>query len=168
MLMSDVAIWVAIATAFVFGATALWMLNRGLWPATFEKRLAIAAKGVGTSMWIGIVPTTIITIIIVAAGKRLGVATIFVAAAMIAYGLAGVTGYAAIIGQRLWPESPSWQQTRNGGLVIMCSALFPIVGWFMLLPMLVVIGIGVNVRCWFTRAPRPAPATVLTEPPPLP
>jgi hypothetical protein len=164
----DIAGLIALAASFVFGATALWMLNRGLWPSKFEKRVAIAAKGAGTNLLIGIVPTTIITIIIVAAGKRLGIATIFVAAAMIAYGLAGVTGYAAIIGQRLWPESPAWQQTRNGGLVIMCSALFPIVGWFMLLPMLVVIGIGVNVRCWFTSAPRPAPATVLAEPPPLP
>ncbi len=159
MLMSDVLMWVAIAAAFVFGATALWMLNRGLWPAAFEKRLTVASMGVGMNLLIGLLPTAIAMGLLIAGGKRLGILVLLVASAFIAYGLSGVSGYASIIGNRLWPAAEPWKQTRNGGLVIMCCALFPVVGWFLLLPALIVIGVGVHIRAMLGGGSGPAAST---------
>lgn len=166
MLMSDVMIWVAIASGFVAGVPALWMLSRGLWPESFARRSAAARKSIFVSLLLGLVPSIIIGLIIAVLGKRLGpVPGIFLSGAVIVWGMMGATGIASLIGERLWPAGEPWKQTRNGGLVIICAALIPVVGWFLLLPMVAVVGMGVNVRCLFAGSPRPAVADV---PPPLP
>lgn len=147
MLMSDVLMWVAIATGFVVAIPALWMLSRGLWPEGFERRSQIARGGIWKSFLIGVVPTVVIGFIIAALGKRLGpVPGLLVSGSIITWGLLGMVGYASLIGERLWSNAEIWKQTRNGGLVLICSALFPLVGWFFLLPLFVVVGLGVNVR----------------------
>lgn len=166
MLMSDVLIWVAIASGFVAGVPALWMLSRGLWPDAFAKRCIAARKSVGMSLLLGLVPAIIAGLVIAVLGKRLGpVPGIFLSGAIIVWGMMGATGIASLIGERLWPAGEPWKQTRNGGLVIICAALIPVVGWFLVLPMIAVVGMGVNVRCLFTGKPKPMQAE---EPPPLP
>ena len=166
MLMSDVLIWVAIASGFVVGAPALWMLGRGLWPEKFAKRCVAARKSIGMSLLLGLVPTLIVSLVLVVLGKRLGpIPGILLSGLIIVWGMMGATGIASLIGERLWPAGEPWRQTRNGGLVLICAALIPVIGWFLLLPLMAVVGLGVNVRCLFTRKPRP----VITEvPPPLP
>ena len=165
MLMSDVLMWAAIASGFVAGVPALWMLGRGLWPATFEKRRLVAHKSLGLSLLLGLVPALIIGFVIAALGKRLGpIPGIFVTGAIIAWGMMGAAGIASLIGERLWPSGEPWKQMRNGGLVVICSALIPVVGWFLLLPLIAIIGMGVNVRCLSAGKPQAVAAEV---PPPL-
>ena len=152
MLVSDVIMWVAIASGFVVGLPALWMLSRGLWPEAFEKRSAMAQKGVGLSLFLGLIVTTIAVIVISVVGRglapRLGpIPGIILAGTALVWGLNGMVGIAALIGERLWPSGEPWKQTRNGGLVVICCALIPVVGWFVFLPLLAVVGLGVNVRC---------------------
>ena len=72
MLFSTVSIYLAIALAFVIGLPALWVLQRGLWPESFEKKLAVSKTGVWKSLLIGLVPVIILSIIIAIMGKRLG------------------------------------------------------------------------------------------------
>lgn len=166
MLMSDVMIWVAIAAGFVFGVPALWMLGRGLWPDAFAKRCIAARKSIGLSLLLGLVPAVAAGLFIALLGKRLGpVPGIFLSGAIIVWGMMGVSGIVSVIGERLWPAGEPWKQTRNGGLVVICSALIPVVGWFLILPLMAIIGMGVNVRCLFTSVPKPALADV---PPPIP
>jgi hypothetical protein len=159
-------IWVAIASGFVFGVPALWMLSRGLWPDAFAKRCVAARKSIGVTLLLGLVPAIIAGLVITLLGKRLGpVPGIFVTGAVVVWGIMGVTGIASLIGERLWPTGEPWRQTRNGGLVVICAALIPVVGWFLVLPMMAVIGMGINVRCLFTGTPKSVVADV---PPPLP
>ena len=163
MLFSTVSIYLAIALAFVIGLPALWMLQRGLWPESFEKKLAVSKTGVWKSLLIGLVPVIILSIIIAIMGKRLGpVPGLLVSATALAWGFAGAAGMASLIGMRLWPSGEPWQQTRNGGLALVCSALLPMVGWFLLLPLIAVVGVGVNVRAWFWK-----PKPLLVAPPPV-
>lgn len=170
MLMSDVLIWVAIASGFVVGVPALWMLSRGLWPNTFAKRSIAARKGIGVSLLLGLIPAIVAGLFIAVLGKRLGpVPGIFLSGAIIVWGMMGAAGIASLIGERLWPTGEPWKQTRNGGLVIICAALIPVVGWFLLLPLMAIVGMGVNIRSLFSSVPVPAPAPVIAEaPPPLP
>lgn len=168
MLMSDVMIWVAIASGFVVGMPALWMLSRGLWPEGFSRRLAVSQTGVGKSLLVGLLPVIIASLIIAIIGKRLGpVPGILVSGTLIVWGFMGSAGLASLIGERLWPKGEAWQQTRNGGLVLICCALVPVIGWFVILPLIGVIGMGVNVRSWFGSKATPAPV-IEVQPPPMP
>ena len=161
MLMSDVLMWVAIASGFVVGLPALWMLSRVLWPEGFEKRAAAAQQGIGVSFLLGTVPTVVFIFLLTLMAKRLGpIPGVIVSGALIMWGLNGVVGIASLVGERLWPAGEPWKQTRNGGLVVICCALLPIVGWFLFLPVLAVIGMGVNVRCLFAGKPQPVGAPV--------
>ena len=161
MLMSDVFMWVAIASGFVVGLPALWMLSRGLWPEGFEKRSTIARKSIGMSFLLGLVPTLLFVLMIAGMAKRLGpIPGIILSGALIMWGLNGVAGIATLVGERLWPAGEPWKQTRNGGLVVICCALLPMVGWFLLIPVMAVVGMGVNVRCLFAGKPRLAEASV--------
>ena len=163
MLFSTVSIYLSIALAFVIGLPALWMLQRGLWPESFEKKLAVSQTSLLKTLLIGIIPVVIISLIIAVMAQRLGpIPGLLLSATILAWGFAGAAGIASLIGARLWPTGEPWKQTRNGGLVLVCCALLPMVGWFLLLPLIAVLGMGVNVRSWFFK-PKPVVAT----PPPL-
>ncbi|MDB6137658.1 MAG: hypothetical protein JWO94_730 [Verrucomicrobiaceae bacterium] len=167
MLMSDVLMWVAIASGFVVGLPALWMLGRGLWPTAFEKCRLASRQSLVLSFVLGLIPSLVFAVMIAGMAKRLGpVPGIIVSGVLILWGLMGAAGIAGLIGERLWPAGEPWRQTRNGGLVVICCALMPVVGWFLFVPLLAVVGMGVNVRCLITRRPpvataMPAPAAML-------
>jgi hypothetical protein len=97
---------------------------------------------------LGLVPTLVVIGFVAFAAKKLGLLAVLVSAGAMAYGLMGLAGYAAVVGERLWPDAQAWRQSRNGGLVIICVALFPVVGWFFIFPLMMVVGLGVNVRAW--------------------
>ena len=163
MLFSTVSIYLSIALAFVIGLPALWMLQRGLWPESFEKKLAISQTSLFKTLLVGIIPVAVISLIIAVMAQRLGpIPGLLLSATILAWGFAGATGIASLIGTRLWPTGEPWRQSRNGGLVLVCCALLPMVGWFLLLPLIAVLGMGVNVRAWFVK-----PKPVETTPPPL-
>ena len=46
----------------------------------------------------------------------------------------------------------------RGSLVVSGVLAIPFIGWYILLLMLIITGIGIRVRMWFVRAPM-APAT---------
>jgi hypothetical protein len=162
MFMSDVLMWVAIAGGFVVGLPALWMLSRGLWPGGFAKRSAVARRGIGLSFLLGLIPAAGFIFMLFLTGRRLGpIPGAILSGVLIVWGLNGMAGIASLVGERLWPAGEPWKQTRNGGLVVICCALMPIVGWFLFLPLLAVIGLGVNLRCLFEANPHPAEASRL-------
>lgn len=165
MLMADVSIWVAIAAGFVVGMPALWMLSRGLWPESFARRVAVSQGGVGKAFFIGLIPAAIAVMLLMAAGKKGGPVVALLAAAIFVWGLIGTAGIASLIGERLWPSAEAWKQTRNGGLVVICCALIPVVGWFVFLPLIAVVGMGINTRCLLGGG-RVKPA--VSAPPPMP
>jgi uncharacterized membrane protein YhaH (DUF805 family) len=140
---------------------ALWMLGRGLWPEDFAKRVAVSEGSVGKSLLIGLVPLALSIVLVTATGKKLGALAVILAAAVLVWGLMGAAGIASLIGERLWPTSEPWKQTRNGGLVVICCALIPVVGWFVFLPLIAVIGMGINTRCLLGSS---KPATVSAPP----
>lgn len=167
MLMADVLQWVAIAAGFVVALPALWMLARGLWPGWFERRREI--EGIGRSLLAGLAPLSIALLALALLGKRLGpLPGALVSGGVLLWGLLGAAGLAAQVGARLWPQADGWRQSRNGGLVLACTALLPVVGWFLILPLIVLFGMGVQVRAWFGRKERPADTPSAPEPGPPP
>lgn len=73
---------------------------------------------------------------------------------------AGASGLAARVGRGL--SSPSdegreWARTLRGGIVLEVSLLLPILGWFLIAPVVLLGGAGAAVRALFARR-RAAPA----------
>lgn len=162
MLFADYFLWALIALGFVVSLPAIWMVSRALWPAGYERRHRIAQGNLWKTALIGVLPMVFSVLVLAATGKRIGVLAVLVAGLVVLWGLSGLSGLATVIGERLWPrEDEPWRQTRNGGLVLVCCALLPVVGWFILLPLLTLVGMGANVQSWRLRreaAPAAPPA----------
>lgn len=153
MLFADYFLWALIALGFVVSLPAIWMVSRALWPTGYEKRRKLAQGNVLKSALIGLLPMALAIIFIMATGKRLGLLAVLVSGMVILWGLSGLSGLATLVGERLWPHvTEPWRHTRNGGLVLICCALLPAVGWFILLPLLTIVGMGANVQSWSMKA----------------
>jgi hypothetical protein len=166
MLFSTVLTWLLIAAAFVISLPALWLFAQGFWPEKTARLRSAAAAGLLKSFFIGLAPLVAGTILIAILSKlpKMGALSVLVGGTLITWGFLGAAGIAAVMGSRLWPEATPCRQMRLGGLTLVCCALLPIVGWAVLLPLIAIIGWGIQVRSWFVKES----ADAGSSPPPLP
>lgn len=160
MLFSTVLVWLLVAAGFVVALPALWILTGGLWPEKAGRLRRVAESGVLKSFFIGLGPLTgaVVLVAVLARLPKMGALAALSAGVLAAWGFMGMGGVAALVGERLWPGAEPWRQVKHGGLTLVCCALLPVVGWFVLLPVMAVTGAGLQVRAWFLRQPGPAPA----------
>ena len=165
MLFSTVLVWLLVAVAFVVALPALWLLSSGLWPETAAKHREVAGRGLFRCFLFGLPPLVAGTILIAVLSKvpKMGALAVLVGGVLLAWGFLGAGGIAGLIGERLWPQAKPWRQMKHGGLTLVLSALLPVVGWAVLLPLMAVLGWGIVLRSWFLK---PAAATVLPPEPP--
>jgi hypothetical protein len=144
-----------VAVGFVVALPALWVLARGLWPEGVGRFRRVAEMGLIKSFLVGLGPLVvgIVLIAVIAKLPKMGALAALVGGGLLAWGLIGAGGVAALVGERLWPSSEPWRQVKHGGLTLVCCALLPVVGWFVLLPLMAVIGGGIQVRAWFLKEP---------------
>jgi len=155
MLFSTVLVWLLIAVAFVIALPALWLFAQGFWPQKVDRLRRVAARGLLKSFFLGLGPLILGTLLITFLSKlpKAGALSVLVAGVLITWGLVGAAGIAAVVGERLWPNTESWRQMKQGGLTLVCCALLPVVGWAVLLPLLASVGWGIQVRSWFEKEP---------------
>jgi hypothetical protein len=158
MLISTIFMWVAIAAGFIIALPSLWLCGQALWPAAAEKRAQIAATGNVKSLILGVVPL-LITIALLSKVGKAGLAGFIPLTVLLLWGFACADGLATFVGRKVWPnlrESNPWKQTMRGGFVLVGSALLPLVGWVLVLPLIAVMGWGISVRSWFWKSSAPA------------
>ncbi|MCP5559617.1 MAG: hypothetical protein H7A55_17870 [Verrucomicrobiaceae bacterium] len=171
MLFSTVLTWLLVAVGFVVALPALWLLSRALWPASATRGRDAAAGGLLKLFLLGLVPVIGASILVTILGKVLhnGFLSALIGGLLLTWGFIGAGGIATLVGERLWPQLhvEPWRQTQRGGLVLVCCALLPLIGWVVLLPMLAILGWGVNARAFLSRnaSADAAPAPVA---PPIP
>ena len=155
MLFSTVLVWLLVAVGFVVSLPALWVLARGLWPEGVGRFRRVAEMGLIKSFLVGLGPLVvgIVLIAVIAKLPKMGALAALVGGGLLAWGLIGAGGVAALVGERLWPSAEPWRKVKHGGLTLVCCALLPVVGWFVLLPLMAVIGGGIQVRAWFLKEP---------------
>lgn len=155
MLFSTVLIWLLVAVGFVVALPALWVLALGLWPERVGWQRRVAEKGLIKSFLVGLGPLVVGIVLITVISKvpKMGALAALVGGLLLAWGLVGAGGVAALVGERLWPNAEPWRQMKHGGLTLVCCALLPVVGWFVLLPVMALIGGGIQVRAWFLKEP---------------
>ena len=83
-----------------------------------------------------------------------GVLIIAVLLAVIALGL---TGTAALLGERLLPSQSALRQVALGGMALSTACYAPLVGWFVLFPCLMAIALGAFILSFFVRPAPPPP-----------
>lgn len=154
MLMADTMAIFFVILGLLLALPGLWVLCRGLWPRAVANAAAVCGKGLIKPFLAGL-PLTAVMIFAAAvlgnfgpAGKIAAVATVCLYL-MIAN--CGVAGLVTVVGERLAEPSGNvdsqqqWRATLRGGVALGLASLLPILGWFVILPVAVIIGCGANL-----------------------
>jgi hypothetical protein len=171
MLMADTMSIFFVVVGLMLAFPGLWLLCRGLWPAVVESAADRCNRGLWSSLLLG-VPISFLMIVVAAvllnvlgaAGKIAGIGVICL---YVLQANTGVAGFVTSIGRRLASpvdrERP-WRATLRGGIVLELAWLLPILGWFGLLPLTIIIGCGAANFALFAKVRR----TVASEGPKRP
>jgi hypothetical protein len=154
MLMADTMAIFFVILGLLLAFPGLWILCRGLWPRAVAKAATICGKGLIKPFLAGL-PLTAVTIFAAAVLSNFGPAGKIAAVATVCLYLmianCGVAGLVTVVGERLADPSgiigsqQPWRATLRGGVVLGLASLLPILGWFVILPVAVIIGCGANL-----------------------
>jgi hypothetical protein len=153
MLMADTMAIFFVILGLLLAFPGLWLLCRGLWPRAVAGAAAICGNGLIKPFVVG-APITAVMIFIAAVLSRFGAAGKIASAGTICLYLmtanCGVAGLVAVVGERLASfsgnmesEAP-WRVTMRGGVALGLAALLPILGWFLILPISMMVGCGAS------------------------
>ena len=162
MLISTVLMWLLIALGIAVSLPAIWLVAEAMAaPEATRWRRDRAAAGLLRNLLFGLLPA--VAAFLGAAGllrMARGAAGVFVLAGvglLLVWALVGAGGLARLVGERLWPDDAQTplRTTARGGTLLVGCCLLPVFGWFGLLPLLLVTGIGIQVRGLFGRRQPP-------------
>jgi len=68
---------------------------------------------------------------------------------LLTFGLSGIVNE---LGVRLFPDYVAWKQTVWGSVILTFACALPFVGWFLLLPYIVCLGVGATILGSFQRS----------------
>ncbi len=159
MLMADVFSIALSVVGLFLALQGLWLGVRALAPVAFEAAHDELRARRLPAFLVGLVVTALTLVLAVALSKAGGPGQAFallVLGGWLMVASLGVSALATVVGERL--PSPvdarrPWRRTVRGGLVLELAFLFPLVGWFVLLPLSLITGVGAALRT----LRRPAP-----------
>ena len=173
MLMADTLAIFFVILGLLLAFPGLWLLCRGLWPNLVAGAGDRCRNGLMKSILIGAPLTSAVVVFALVVAKFPGgLGAIVSAAILCAFAMlssAGVAGFATCIGERL-PSSGDvarpWKATLRGGIVLELSYLLPVLGWFVILPLSLIIGCGAATLSLITllRVPSSAGSTSVNGP----
>jgi len=159
MIMADLFKWVFLVLGLLITLVSYWVLFEALYSGVVERARDRYANRPVRTILIGAavcVPVTLIGTLFVnapnAVGKFIGLVLLMLLFAM---GLLGSSGLCRLVGERL--PSPvdaaqPWRRVFRGGTVLSIAFVLPMVGWFLVLPLTLVSGVGAAVTS--LRAPK--------------
>ena len=152
MVIADVMTWVAVIAGVLAAFPGFWLTLRGLFPQFHEACAQRATRNLVVPFFVG-VPFVVAVVIAVSALGKLGgpggVALVLLISLTLSVAHTGVAGLVTTLGRRM--PSPTdterpWKATLRGAIALELAYLMPIVGWFLLLPLTTIIGIGITVQ----------------------
>jgi hypothetical protein len=160
--MSDVIRLFLILILLVVGFSAYFLVVNALFASRIAHTRSIAQSMPGRSFGIGLVNFVffaVIALVLFSLAENTvpfvrsvltipGLIILGVLAVALSLGLAGMSN---LIGERLFPDLPSWKQTLWGTICLSLACALPFVGWFLLLPYVGSIGIGAVILGFFQR-----------------
>src|SRR3954447_15082870 len=149
MLFGDVmAIGLSIA-GFLLSLQGVWLVCLAMWPRRVARAAERCERNGIKSFFIGLLLTGFAVLAIALLGSRLGTAGQLagwsIGLLYLVYSGVGTAGLVTHLGKRL--SSPAdadrpWKATIRGGVALELAYLVPILGWFGLLPLSMIIGAG--------------------------
>ena len=152
MIVADILMWffLIVGTYIVFNS--YWLATQGLFPQFVDRcRERIHSAPVrrfffGLGLTVPIAGLGIAMLNAPKAGLKFGGAAILIL--LFLAGLCGATGIAAQIGTGLGKpgdEEQSWRRVLRGGGVLGLTFILPLGGWFLILPLTLMMGLGAAV-----------------------
>ena len=163
---------VVIVFALLLSLTGYFLLARALLPgfvaraesAWTERPISVVALGIPVALLLGLVSVGLIN----APNGALRIVGFVASSVTLGFIFAGTAGLAARIGQGLRSprdEGREWSRLLRAGIVLELSMLFPILGWFLIVPIAIVGGAGAATLALFRRR---APAQIAESRPQAP
>lgn len=162
MILADIILWLLVIAGSMLALTATWIATVALLPgftvscAARYDRPPLASVLIGALLGGPLVLMCLHALQVGPAPVRLISGVVLMVLVLSA--VMGMSGLAARIGRGLGRSAASdepWRQVQRGGWVLALTLLLPVVGWFLLLPVALLSGLGVVVQvCWRRRFPR--------------
>ena len=128
---------------------------RGLFPLRVHKVQTTLENNWKRSFWLGLVNTILITIFVFGFGSLGDGSPLFYFPAFAMYGvfliglLFGLSAFVQVLGERLFPDLDPVKRDIKAGSVFLLTSLLPFVGWFLLFPYVISLGMGAVVITLF-------------------
>ena len=155
---------VVVILALLLSLTGYFLLARALFPAFVgraerafaDRPIVVFALGVPVALVLALVSIGLLN----APNGALRIIGFLVSGVCLGFTFAGTAGLAARIGQGL--ASPSdegrdWSRLLRAGIVLELSMLFPILGWFLVVPIAVIGGAGAATLALLRRSAHHSP-----------
>ena len=149
MTMADVLTVTLIILGLLITLPALWLLLRALFPEPVDRSRARIAAAPVACFFLGLVPVLILFVgggaLLQKGGPGLKlVGFLFLLSGFLLGGI-GLAGLSTMVGERLpslSDEGRPWRGLVRGAVCMELAFLLPLVGWFGLLPLALVAGMG--------------------------
>jgi len=148
MILADILMWFLIIVGFLAALNSYWLAAHALFPEVVTRSRDAYARPVRT-FFVGLVvavPLVVVGAAIASApnpvAKLLGIAILGVPLLL---GLLGSAGLSQRIGLGLpsaVDDAQPWRMVLRGGVVLALTFLLPFLGWFAVLPLTLVTGVG--------------------------
>ena len=153
MIVADILMWFLLVAGTYIVINAYWLTTQGLFPEFVDRCRERIRRAPIQSLLFGLagtVPAVILGIVLFrAASPVLKFAGAAVLLLLILTGLMGSAGLAAQVGTGLGAdpnERTYWRRTWRGGLVLGLTFILPLIGWLLILPGTLIVGIGASVK----------------------
>jgi hypothetical protein len=158
MIVADILMWFLLIAGTYIVINAYWLTTQGLFPDFVDSCRERIRRAPFKPLLLGLgstVPAAIIGVAMLRAPSpilKFAGATLLLL--LILTGLMGSAGLAAQVGAGLGSiadERTSWRRVWRGGLVLGLTFILPLIGWLLILPATLVIGVGATLQS-FRRA----------------
>lgn len=148
MIMADVFMVLFLILGSLITVVCYWLLFEALFPALIRQAQRALVVHPGKSILYGLglaVPAAVIGFAMAAAPAPLKLVGVILIGGVILVGLLGSTAVARHVGLRLpgaKDDAQPWRRVLRGGIVLSITFVLPFVGWFFVLPLSLIVGIG--------------------------
>jgi hypothetical protein len=156
MVLADTMAIFLVIVGLLICFNAVWLFCRAIWEPLVRHARDAHDDGMVKSFFVGVPLTAIVVVTFFALANDKqgpwGLVAFILLGVYILFASIGVSGLAGLIGDKLADRShsqPPWKETVRGGAVLVLSFLFPVVGWFVLMPIAFVVGCGASIRAVF-------------------
>jgi hypothetical protein len=141
----------SLVVAFLLSLTAWLVLATALWPGFVARSADAIERRPFTTAALG-VPGVLVAVLVPAVVANVGPLVplgLVLGGLGAGFGLAGVAGLALRVGRALpspRDEGRDWPKVLRAGVVLELALLLPLLGWFVVLPITLLLGMGAAIR----------------------